>query len=94
VSRAEVPPSQGPLISQAAGCLVWWPLAAMVYLVIFPGDVGVGIAVTGVGLLALRLTRLTWAVTGSTEVVQRLRRAAFSRRAAARSPSAARTALS
>jgi hypothetical protein len=98
VSRPELP-SPGPLITNAAGCLVWWPLAAMAYLVVFPSEGGIGIAVTGAALLALRVARLTWVVATSgagaqRAGAQRLRRAAFSRRSAARSPSAARTAWS
>lgn len=94
MNRAELPPPQGPLITHAVGCLVWWPLAAMLYLVVASNDVGVGIALTGVGLLALRLIQLIWRVVVSGGPVQRRRRAAFSRRADALSPRAASTAWS
>jgi hypothetical protein len=93
VSQPEVPPSHGPLITHAVGCLVWWPLAALACVVIFPSLGGVGIAAAGVGLLALRLAHLTWGAASSRLVAQRLRRSA-SRRAAARSPRAASTAWS
>jgi hypothetical protein len=94
VSRAELPPSQGPLITNAVGCLVWWPLAALAYLVVFPTQVGVGLAVTGAVLLVMRLAHLTWGVAAARVGPQVLRRAACSRREAARSPSAASTAWS
>ena len=93
MSRVEVPLSQGPLITHAVGCLVWWPLAALACVVVFPGLGGVGIAATGIGLLALRLGHLTWGVAMSSAGVQRYRRP-VSRRAAARSPRAASTAWS
>jgi hypothetical protein len=60
VSRDELPGSQGPLITHAVGCLVWWPLAALVCVVVFPGQGWFGIAAAGFGLLALRLVQLTW----------------------------------
>lgn len=94
MSRAELPPSQGPLITHAVGCLVWWPLAALAYLVVFPTQVGVGVGVTGAALLAARLAHLTWGVAASRVRPQLLRLAACSRRDAARSPSAASTAWS
>jgi|SRR5581483_7489298 len=94
VSRAELPASQRPLITDVAGCLVWWPLAALAYLVIFPEQVGIGIAVTGAVLLTVRLAHLTWAVAAARVGAQRVRRADCSRAEAARSPSAASTAWS
>jgi hypothetical protein len=66
VSRAELPPSQGPLITQVVGCLVWWPLAALACVVIFPGQGGFGVAAAGAGLLALRLAHLIWGVAATS----------------------------
>ena len=94
IGVADLPASQSPLITDAVGCLVWWPLAALLYMVVFPAEGGIGIAATGAGLLTLRLAHLTWGVARSRVGAQRSRRAAFSRRADARSPSAARTAWS
>jgi hypothetical protein len=90
----EPPAPQSPLITRAAGCLLWWPLAALASLVIFPSQGGLGIAATGAALLVLRLAHLTWGVAASGVGGQRVRRSPRSRRAAARSPNAASTAWS
>lgn len=58
MSLDEPAPARGPLISRVVGCLVWWPLASLVSLVLFPRLDGIGIS--GGVLLALRLAHLSW----------------------------------
>lgn len=94
MSLTEPSPPRGPLVTDAVGCVVWWPFAAMLSLVIRPDLGGLGIAATGAALLMLRLAHVSWAAAASGTAGQRLRRAASCRRAEARSPSATSTAWS